>query len=84
MDRSQGGRSEEAFDAARRALGLPPDQPLLIERLPRPRRLFDLSLLSRLPRRGGPLTDLLGSLSSWRFLLRERVWALMPFDIRFF
>jgi protease-4 len=78
------GGFEEAFDAARRALGLPLDQPLLIERLPRPRRLFDLSQLSRLPRRGSALTDLLGSLSSWRFLLRERVWALMPFDIRFF
>ena len=28
--------------------------------------------------------ELLGALPSLRFLVRERVWALMPFDIRFF
>ena len=77
------GGLEEAFDAARRTLGLPLDQPLLVERLSRPRRLFDLSFLSRLPR-GGVLDGLLGDLPAWRFLLRERVWALMPFEIRFF
>lgn len=78
------GGMEEAFDAARRALGVPLDQPLLVERISRPRRLFDPSLLRGLPRHATLLGDLLGPLSSWRFLLRERVWAVMPFEIRFF
>ena len=36
-----------------------------------------------LPRRGA-LSDLLDVLPSLSFLVRERIWALMPFDIRFF
>ena len=77
------GGIEEALDAAKRALGLPADQPVLIERVARPRRFWDFSLGFGLPRRGG-LLDLLDGLPSFSFLLRERVWALMPFDIRFF
>jgi protease-4 len=77
------GGVEVAFDAAKRAIGVPLDQPLLIERLPRPRRLWDLPSTLGLPRRGG-LGEILGVLPSLRFLLRERVWAVMPFDIRFF
>jgi hypothetical protein len=49
----------------------------------RQRNFWDLSLGFGLPRRAG-LVDLLDVLPSLRFLLRERVWALMPFDIRFF
>ena len=77
------GGIEEALVAAKRAIGLPADQPVLVERVSRPRRFWDLSLGFGLPRRGG-LVDLLDVLPSLRFLLRERVWALMPFDIRFF
>jgi protease-4 len=77
------GGIEEAFDAAKRAIGVAPDQPVLIERVSRARRLWDLSLGLGLPRRAG-IADLFDLLPSVRFLLRERVWALMPFEIRFF
>jgi protease-4 len=77
------GGIEEAVDAAKRALGLPADQPVLIERLPRARRLWDLPMGLGLPRRGA-LSEMLDVLPSLTFLVRERIWALMPFDIRFF
>ncbi|MBX3025430.1 signal peptide peptidase SppA [bacterium] len=77
------GGLEEALDAAKRAIGVAVDQPVLVERVTRPRRLGDLSLGLRLPRRTG-IADLFDILPSLRFLLRERVWAVMPFDIRFF
>lgn len=63
------GGLEEAFDAVRRALGLAADQPLLVERVPRPKRW-------QLPRLN---LGLPGSV-----FLRERVWAVLPFRIRFF
>lgn len=77
------GGLEEALDAAKRALGLAMDQPVLVERVARPRRFWDLSLGLGLPGRAD-IADLLGIMPSLRFLLRECVWALMPFDIRFF
>ncbi len=77
------GGIEEALDAAKRALGLPADQPVLLERVPRARRLWDLPMGLGLPRRGG-LVELLDVLPSLSFVVRERIWALMPFDIRFF
>lgn len=77
------GGIEEAVAAAKRAIGLAPDQPVLIERVTRARRFWDLSLDLGWPRRA-TLADLFGVLPSLRFLLRERVWALMPFDLRFF
>lgn len=77
------GGLEEALAAAKRAIGLAPDALVRVERLRRPRRFWELSLGLGLPRRA-LLEELLGALSSLRFLARERVWALMPFDIRFF
>ncbi|MFN8642471.1 MAG: signal peptide peptidase SppA [Candidatus Binatia bacterium] len=77
------GGIEEALAAAQRAIGVPADQPVFVERLRRPRRFWDLSSGLGLPRRS-ILSDLLGNLPSLRFLTRERVWALMPFDLRFF
>lgn len=77
------GGIEEALDAAKRAIGLPADEPVLVERLGRSRRFWDLPLGLALPRRGG-IVELLDLLPALRFVLRERIWALMPFDIRFF
>jgi len=49
-------------------------------RLPRPRRHWGLSLLQRLP-----IGEQLESLSPWLAAAgRERVWALLPFELRFF
>ncbi len=63
------GGLEEAFDAVRRALGVAADQPLLVERLPRTRRWHLPRLNLGLP----------GSV-----FVRERLWAVLPFRIRFF
>lgn len=77
------GGFEEAFDAAKRAIGVPLDQPVLVERFPRPRRWWELSLGLPIPRRA--LADeLLSAAPALSVLLRERVWALLPFRIRFF
>ena len=53
-----------------------------VERFPKPRRLWKLSL--DLNPAQGVLAELLPGVSSLRFLLRERVWAVLPFQLRFF
>lgn len=77
------GGIEEAFAAAKRAAGIPPDQPVSIERFPKPRRLWKVSVDLNLPNQGA-LAELLPVVPSLRFLLRERVWAVLPFQLRFF
>jgi protease-4 len=77
------GGLEEAFAAAKRAVQVPPDEPVTIERFPKPRRLWKVSVDLNLPNQGA-LAELFGVLPSLRFLLRERVWAVLPFNIRFF
>ena len=77
------GGLEEAFDAAKRAAGLPVDQPVMLERFPKPRKLWKLPLDLGIPGRGA-VAELFGLAPSLRYLLRERVWAVLPFDIRFF
>jgi protease IV len=77
------GGIEEAFAAAKRAAHVPLDEPVTIERFPKPRRLWKVSVDLNLPNQGA-LAELFGMLPSWRFLLRERVWAVLPFHIRFF
>jgi len=77
------GGIEEAFAAAKRAAGIAADEPVMIERFPKPRRLWKVSLDLNLPNQGA-LAELLPMLPSLRFLLRERVWAVLPFDLRFF
>ena len=77
------GGIEEALDAAKRALGIAVGEPVLVERLRRPRRFWEMWIGLGSPRRA-VVDELLGALPSLRFLVRERVWALMPFDIRFF
>ncbi|MGH7789477.1 MAG: signal peptide peptidase SppA, partial [Candidatus Binatia bacterium] len=77
------GGLEEAFDAAKEAAGLPADARVGVERFPRPRRLWKLSLDLNLPTQS-VLADLFGVAPSLRFVLRERVWAVLPFSLRFF
>ncbi len=77
------GGIEEALAAAKRAVGLAPDDIAMIERFPKPRRLWKLSLdLNRAA--PGALADLLPLVGSLRFVWRERVWAVLPFWLRFF
>jgi protease-4 len=77
------GGLEEAFAAAKRAVGVAVDEPVTVERFPKPRRLFKFSVDLNLPNQGA-LMDLVAVLPSLRFLLRERVWAVLPFQLRFF
>jgi protease-4 len=77
------GGLEEAFASAKRAIGVPTDEPVNIERFPKPRRLWKLSVDLNLPNQGA-LLELINVLPSLRFLLRERVWAVLPFSLRFF
>ena len=77
------GGVEEAFAAAKRAAGISPDEPVMVERFPKPRRLWKVSVDLNLPHQG-VLAELLPIVPSLRFLLRERVWAVLPFQLRFF
>lgn len=81
------GGLEDALDAARRLAGMPTEGPAAIERLPRPRRLWKLSFDLNLPAQGrlagSPLGALLAPLPSLEIVGRERVWALMPFGLKF-
>jgi len=77
------GGIEETLDRAKRLVGLPEDAMVAVERYPRPRRLFKVSFdLNRGSQ--ARLFDLLGLLPQLRFVLRERVWAIAPFQLRFF
>jgi protease-4 len=77
------GGLEEALDAAKKMAGLPVTEPVAVERFPRPRRLWKLSFDLNLPSQR-VASDLLASLPALRFLLRERVWTILPFHLRFF
>jgi protease-4 len=77
------GGLEEAFAAAKRAANLAADEPVSVERFPKPRRLWKVSVDLNLPNQGA-FADLLGAIPSLHFLLRERVWAVLPFQLRFF
>jgi protease-4 len=77
------GGIEEAFAAAKRAAGVAVDEPVTVERFPKPRRLWRVAVDVNLPNHGA-LAELLPTASSLRFLLRERVWAVLPFQLRFF
>jgi protease IV len=70
----------DALAEAKVLAGIGRDTPVALERLPRPRRAWGLSLLQHLP-----LSERLEALSPWLAVARsERVWALMPFELRFF
>jgi protease-4 len=77
------GGVEEALGAAKKLVGIPEDEPVVIERFPRPRRLWKLAVDFNLPNQSR-VTDLVSLLPFLRFVIRERVWALLPFHLRFF
>ena len=77
------GGLEEAFAAAKRAAGVRADEPVTVERFPKPRRLWRVAVDVNLPHYGA-LEELLPILPSLRFVMRERVWAVLPFQLRFF
>jgi protease-4 len=68
------GGLEEALAEAKRCMGLPAERPVLVERFPKPPSFWRLSSLVRLvPRTSEP---------PW-WWARERVWAILPFSLRF-
>ena len=73
------GGLERALDEAKVLAGFAAHEQVSVERYPRPRRLWGLPLNLRAPRAR------LAGLFPWlEFLDRERVWAVLPFRIRFF
>jgi protease-4 len=73
------GGLEEALDEAKKLAGIPAYELVAVERYPQPLRWWSL------PWRWNAPQDALTSLDPWlRFVTSERVWALMPFRIRFF
>jgi protease-4 len=73
------GGLERALDEAKVLAGLSPDELVRIERYPKPKRLWKVSLQLNPPH------SRLSALLPWfRFVVGERVWAVLPFDFRFF
>jgi protease-4 len=69
------GGIAEALAEAKHRIGLSPEQPVFIERIPRPPSLWRLpTLLRLLPRT---------RTESW-WWVRERIWAIFPISLRFF
>jgi protease-4 len=68
------GGLEEALAEAKRRCGIPVEQPVVIERVPKPPSLWRLSILRRLVPQGE---------MSLRWWARERVWAILPVWLRF-
>lgn len=73
----------DALDAIKERLGVPVGDPIAIESLPRPRRLFRLSVDLNTPLTG-VFGDAVSLLRRFDFVLHERVWAMIPFSLRFF
>ncbi len=73
------GGLERALDEAKAQLGIGRDEPVAVDRYPRPKRLWKLpSFLS-------PVRTRLASIGLWDdALFSERVWALLPLRLRFF
>jgi protease-4 len=73
------GGIEEALNEAKVLIGLTPDVRVPVERYPRPRRLWKLSMNL------APPQSRLHALHPWvRFIASERLWAILPFNFRFF
>jgi protease-4 len=69
------GGIEEALAEAKRRAGLPAERPVVIERIPKSPSFWRLSSLVRLVPRAA-------SAEPW-WWGRERVWAILPFSLRF-
>jgi protease-4 len=76
------GGLEEAIDHAKQLIGVPAGEPVVVERFPRPRRLWRLPIA--LGRSEAHLADWWPRLTWLHALAGERIWALMPFRFRFF
>jgi protease-4 len=73
------GGIESALDEAKVLAGVRPEIRVAVERYPRPRRLWKVSL------RPTPPQSRLHMLLPWaRLIAGERVWAILPFNFRFF
>ncbi len=73
------GGLERALDEAKVLAGLSADELVRVERYPKAKRLWKVAFQLN-PPHGRLLTVL-----PWlRFVTRERVWAVLPFDFRFF
>jgi len=77
------GGIDDALDRAKTLSGIPAGEPVLVERHPRPRRLWKLSLDLPLPS-WMHAPELISLPPMLRLLLSERVWTLLPFHFRFF
>lgn len=73
------GGIEYALDTAKALAGLAPDELVRAERYPRPKRLWKVSL-----NLDPPQSRLTGLLPWMRFVVGERIWAILPFNFRFF
>jgi len=73
------GGIENALDEAKVLAGLPPEARVAVECYPRPQRLWKFSLNLT------PFQSRSQMLLPWaRFIAGERVWAILPFNFRFF
>ncbi len=72
------GGLEQALDDAKVLMGRAPGELVAVERYPKPKRPWRVSL-----QLNPPLTQWTG-LPWLRFLSREHVWAVLPFHFRFF
>ncbi len=73
------GGIENALDEAKILAGLPPEARVTVERYPRPRRRWKFSF-DLTP----PQSRLQAALPWARFIAGERVWAILPFNFKFF
>jgi protease-4 len=73
------GGIERALDHAKRLAGLAADAPTAVERYPKPRRRWRISL-GLLP----PRSEVTAVFPWLRFLSGERIWAVLPWNFRFF
>jgi len=68
------GGIEEALAEAKLRAGFPAERPVVVERFPKPPSFWRLSSLTRLVPRA--------QMTPW-WWTRERVWAILPFSLRF-
>jgi len=78
------GGLERALDEAKVLAGFAADDLVAVERYPRPRRLWRLPVNLRPPRAQTPQATLARLFPWLAFLNSERVWAVLPFRMRFF
>jgi protease-4 len=76
------GDFADALDLIKERLGIPVEAPIAVETFPRPRRLFKVSLDVNIPH-AGSLAEAAAILTRLEVLVRERVWAILPFSLRF-